>query len=38
MDKDRVVESAKKIKGAVEQMIGKAIGDASWRRTARPTR
>jgi uncharacterized protein YjbJ (UPF0337 family) len=28
MDKDRVVGSAKEIKGAVKQVVGKAIGDA----------
>lgn len=28
MDKDRVVGSAKQIKGAVKQGIGKAVGDA----------
>jgi uncharacterized protein YjbJ (UPF0337 family) len=28
MDKDRVVGSAKKIKGSVKQAVGKAIGDA----------
>jgi len=28
MDKDRVVGSAKQIKGAVKQVAGKAIGDA----------
>ncbi len=28
MDKDRVVGSAKQVKGAVKQAIGKAIGDA----------
>jgi len=28
MDKDRLVGSAKKIKGAVKQMVGKAVGDA----------
>ena len=28
MDKDRVVGSAKQVKGAVKQVIGKAIGDA----------
>jgi uncharacterized protein YjbJ (UPF0337 family) len=28
MDKDRVVGSAKQIKGAVKQVVGKAIGDA----------
>ena len=28
MDKDRVVGSAKNIKGTVKQMVGKAVGDA----------
>jgi uncharacterized protein YjbJ (UPF0337 family) len=28
MDSDRVVGSAKEIKGAVKQVVGKAIGDA----------
>jgi len=28
MDKDRVVGSAKQIKGAVKQVVGRAIGDA----------
>jgi uncharacterized protein YjbJ (UPF0337 family) len=28
IDKDRVVGSAKQIKGAVKQMVGKAVGDA----------
>ena len=28
MDKDRVVGSAKEIKGAVKQAVGKALGDA----------
>jgi uncharacterized protein YjbJ (UPF0337 family) len=28
MDKDRVVGSAKKIKGSVKQAVGKAVGDA----------
>ena len=27
MDKDRVVGSAKQVKGAVKQVVGKAIGD-----------
>jgi uncharacterized protein YjbJ (UPF0337 family) len=27
MDKDPVVESAKQVKGAVKQVVGKAIGD-----------
>ena len=28
MDKDRVVGSAKQIKGTVKQVVGKAVGDA----------
>jgi len=28
MDKDRVVGSAKQVKGAVKEVVGKAIGDA----------
>jgi uncharacterized protein YjbJ (UPF0337 family) len=28
MDKDRVIGSAKEIKGAAKQAIGKAVGDA----------
>ncbi len=28
MDKDRIVGSAKEIKGAVKQTVGKAVGDA----------
>lgn len=28
MDKDRVIGSAKQIKGAVKQAVGKAVGDA----------
>jgi uncharacterized protein YjbJ (UPF0337 family) len=28
MDKDRIAESAKEIKGAVKQVAGKALGDA----------
>jgi len=28
MDKDRVVGSAKQVKGAVKQVVGKAFGDA----------
>lgn len=27
LDKDRIVGSAKEIKGAVKQMVGKAVGD-----------
>jgi uncharacterized protein YjbJ (UPF0337 family) len=37
MDKDRGVGSAKEIKGAVRQVVGKAVGDG-WSRMARPTR
>jgi uncharacterized protein YjbJ (UPF0337 family) len=29
MDKDRVVGSAKQIKGVVNQAVGKAVGDAN---------
>jgi uncharacterized protein YjbJ (UPF0337 family) len=28
MDKDRVVGSAKQVKGAVKQSVGRAVGDA----------
>ena len=28
MDKDRVAGSAKQVKGAVKQAVGKAVGDA----------
>ena len=28
MDKDRVIGSAKQVKGAVKQAVGKAVGDA----------
>ncbi len=28
MDKDRIVGSAKQIKGAIKQVVGKAAGDA----------
>ena len=28
MDKDRIVGSAKEVKGAVKQVVGKALGDA----------
>jgi uncharacterized protein YjbJ (UPF0337 family) len=38
MDKDRAVGSAKEIKGAVKQAVGKAIGDAKLESRARPTR
>ena len=36
MDKDRLVGSAKQIKGTVKQVIGKAVGDAK-RTAVRPT-
>ena len=38
MDKDRVAGSAKQVKGAVKQAVGKAIGAPSWSQRARPTR
>jgi uncharacterized protein YjbJ (UPF0337 family) len=28
MDKDRIVGSAKQVKGAVKQVVGKAVGDS----------
>ena len=28
MDKDRIAGSAKQVKGAVKQVVGKAVGDA----------
>jgi uncharacterized protein YjbJ (UPF0337 family) len=28
MDKDRIVGSAKQVKGTVKQVVGKAVGDA----------
>jgi uncharacterized protein YjbJ (UPF0337 family) len=28
MDKDRVIGSAKQVKGTVKQVVGKAVGDA----------
>jgi uncharacterized protein YjbJ (UPF0337 family) len=28
MDKDRIVGSAKQVKGAVKQVVGQAVGDA----------
>jgi uncharacterized protein YjbJ (UPF0337 family) len=31
MDKDRIAGSAKEVKGAVKQVIGKAVGDAKLR-------
>jgi hypothetical protein len=38
MDEDRVVGSAKQIKGAVKQVVGKRSATPSWRRKATPTR
>jgi hypothetical protein len=38
MDKDRVEGSAKEIKGAVKQAVGKAAGNAKLARMARPTK
>ena len=38
MDKDRVVGSAKEIKGAVKQRVGKALVTPSWSKTVRPTK
>jgi hypothetical protein len=38
MDKDRVVGSAKEIKGAVKQAVGKAVGDAKLESEVRPRR
>ena len=32
MDKDRVVGSAKQVKGAVKQAVGKAVGDTKRNR------
>ena len=32
MDKDRVVGSAKQVKGAVKQAVGKAVGDTKLER------
>jgi uncharacterized protein YjbJ (UPF0337 family) len=37
MDKDRVVGSAKQVKGAVKEAVGKAVGDAKSLKE-RPTR
>ncbi|NVO16949.1 MAG: CsbD family protein [Rhodoplanes sp.] len=28
MDKDRIVGSAKQVKGTIEEVVGKAVGDA----------
>jgi uncharacterized protein YjbJ (UPF0337 family) len=33
MDKDRIAGSAKQAKGAVEQVVGKAVGDAKLQAT-----
>ena len=30
MDKDRVAGSAKQVKGAVKETIGKVVGDSKW--------
>jgi len=38
MNKDRIAGSAKEIKGSVKETVGKAVGDASWCPTAKPTR
>jgi hypothetical protein len=38
MDRDRAVGSAKEIKGAVKEVVGKPSGTPSWSQTARPTR
>ena len=38
MDKDRIIGSAKQVKGAVKQVVGKAVGDAKLERRARLTR
>jgi uncharacterized protein YjbJ (UPF0337 family) len=38
MDTDRVVGSAKQIKGAVKEVVGKAVGDIKLESGARPTR
>ena len=38
MDKDRIVGSAKEIKGAVKQVAGKALGDAKLEADGKPTR
>jgi uncharacterized protein YjbJ (UPF0337 family) len=34
IDKDRVAGSAKQVKGAVKQVVGKAVGDAKLGRRA----
>lgn len=38
MDKDRVIGSAKVIKGKVKQAVGKAIGDVKLESEGRPTK
>jgi len=38
MDKDRVAGSAKQVKGAVEEAVGKVVGDAKLEAEARLTR
>ncbi|TPV97895.1 MAG: hypothetical protein USCAAHI_02651 [Beijerinckiaceae bacterium] len=38
MDKDRIVGSAKEIKGAVKQWVGKALVTPSWSQTVKPTK
>jgi uncharacterized protein YjbJ (UPF0337 family) len=37
MDKDRIVGSAKQVKGAVKQAVGKAVGDTKRSPRVRPT-
>jgi hypothetical protein len=38
MDKDRIAGSAKEAKGGVEEIVGKAIGDAKLESDGRPTK
>jgi hypothetical protein len=38
MDKDRVVGSAKVVKGKIKEAVGKAVGDAKLESRATPTR
>jgi uncharacterized protein YjbJ (UPF0337 family) len=38
MDKDRVVGSAKQVKGAVKQAVGKVVGDAKLESEGRADR
>ena len=38
MDKDRVEGSAKQVKGAVKETIGKVVGDAKLEAEVKPTR